>query len=460
MRSEGCFFSKSTGALIAPAAMEVTEFGRLAGLLPKHPKTGVAMGFVKWFTGLGDGTRKLVCEGMRHEPGRAWVFRDAAGLSWANSWRPGDLGRGLADELLASGGCVDDAQVRPWLDLVWHICGHAGDAVVESLLDMFAMIVGDPREKPGWHLVLTGAQGLGKDTMLVPVRAGVGAHNVATLNVAGMHNGFSGFLKSRLVLVAELRQTARGSATARDNYATLKEFTENASPTIWVNEKYRNPVEVPNVACVVVLSNEVAPLAMDDDDRRWLVIASPAAPWDAARYAALAGWLGAGSGSGSELVCAWLRLRWHRMDAGRRTALLGRAPVTLDKGAMIEAGDPVAAWTRSQIEDGVWKWNLMGSAELDAAYAEAKRMGHLSYKPTEHKWGRVLTRLGAQKVCGGNPVTLPGGTRMRVWALRKGAKYEGLVGRAIRAIYAKERGLQDKTNAGVSEPGSNVVTLD
>jgi len=140
-------------------------------------------------------------------------------------------------------------------------------------------------------------------------------------------------------------------------------------------------------------------------------------------YGALGAWFGPDEKPGSTgdgLVVAWLRQRWAQIMGGpqaRLTALMGHAPATASKIAMVEAADPVRAWTREQIEDQAWP-DLMTSGEIAVAYRDAVRQGMLHYGVPEHRWGRVIRELGGDKVHDGRQVTLLDGRRMRLWAVR------------------------------------------
>jgi hypothetical protein len=345
---------------------------------------------------------------------------------FANRWRPCDTGTALAAE-----AHIPNWMVKPWLELVWHVLGNEGGRFVVRVLDWLAMIVAEPGVKPGWHLIVGGGQGIGKDLLISPIRSAVGEDNVGIVNANGLHQPYNPWAEKRLILVAELKQTTMGSATGRDQYALLKALTENTSPTIPINQKYVQTYHARNVGAYYVTSNEVDALALDPDDRRFVVAASPVTKWSRARYARLVDWLGGPSGHGTETVAAWLRQRWATMPAARRRMLTGNAFDSQSKRDMVDAADPVRGWMKMQIEEGTWP-DLMTSGDIDGWFNRSKAF---RYQISPHRWGAALKALGGAKVFGGEPVILHDGRRTRVWAVKDPDRFRGMGGPQIAQAY-------------------------
>ena len=68
----------------------------------------------------------------------------------------------------------------------------------------FAHRVQRPHEKINHALLLGGPQGIGKDTILKPVREAIGPWNYADASPSQVVGRFNGFLKSVILLVPEL----------------------------------------------------------------------------------------------------------------------------------------------------------------------------------------------------------------------------------------------------------------
>jgi Family of unknown function (DUF5906) len=361
--------------------------------------------------------RRRDADGMVFWPGGGAIVTHNNGR-YANRWRECVLGR----ELASRGPPIETWMVKPWLDLVKHVLGNEGGRFVVRVLDWMALIVAEPGLKPGWHVVVHGAQGIGKDLLMLPVVFAVGMDNVRTVSARGLHGDFNPYAEKRLVLVNELKQTSAGTATGRDQYTMLKTMTENTSPTVSVNQKNLREYQARNVAAFYVTSNEPDALALDDDDRRFVVAGSTAVKLPGDAYARLVAWLGGPDGHGTETVAAWLRQRWARLSAARRDALSGNAFSSASKREMILDADPVRAWMHEQIEDGTWP-DLMTGRDIDERFQQAVRVRALRWAPKAASWGRLLRGLGGGKVYGGEPVRLPGGARKRVWAVREPERF-------------------------------------
>ncbi len=74
----------------------------------------------------------------------------------------------------------------------------------DHIIQWFAHRVQRPGEKVNHALLLGGGQGIGKDTILKPVREAVGPWNYADASPTQVMGRFNGFLKSVILLVPEL----------------------------------------------------------------------------------------------------------------------------------------------------------------------------------------------------------------------------------------------------------------
>ena len=95
-----------------------------------------------------------------------WVER--GGVSCLNLYRPPIIAPGVASE------------ARPWVDHVERVFGDAS----AHIINWCAHRVQRPQEKINHALVLGGSQGIGKDTMLEPVKYAIGPHNFADASPA------------------------------------------------------------------------------------------------------------------------------------------------------------------------------------------------------------------------------------------------------------------------------------
>ncbi len=432
LREEDRFYDLRSDGLVSRIAVDLVWSAplRTAGLLPVVvPRTGDTMPPTRWFFDEANTGRARIADRVTYWPGAPRFFHDDEDRTLVNTWRK-------PDRLALS---VTDADVEPWMKLVCHLVGAEGPGAVEWVLDWMALVVGAPGVKPGWHLVVQGGQGIGKDMILRPVRVGVGEDNVGTVNAGGLHSQFNPWAARRLAIVNELKQNTRGSATGSDQYTILKELTENTSPRIKINQKNQREYYAHNVSAFYVTSNSDKAIALEADDRRFMFIMATAKPWPRGEFADLTKWL---DGGGAELVAEWLHDRWDAMATDRRQALQSHAPRTKGKALMIaNTEDVVTTWMREQIETGAWP-DLMTSKDIAAAIAVASKsgVGGFSYPVAPSRWGAILTGLGGAKVYGGNSVRLKSGEKGKLWATRGPDRFTSLGEAQLAQAYTSAAG--------------------
>ena len=126
------------------------------------------------------------------------------------TWAPGELSV-IKDRLIADGGWIeregcavfnhykppnlkhgDSRQAGPWVEHVQKVFGSDANHII----DWLAHRVQRPAEKINHALVFGGGQGIGKDTLLEPIKRAVGPWNVSEVSPQHMVGRFNGFLKS------------------------------------------------------------------------------------------------------------------------------------------------------------------------------------------------------------------------------------------------------------------------
>jgi hypothetical protein len=241
------------------------------------------------------------------------------------SWLPGK-GRVVAKSIVTSAGLEHDptsavynsyrgpaveageaAKAKPWLDHVRAL--YPGDA--DHMFDFFAHAVQKPWEKVNHGLLLGGAPGIGKDTLLHPVLKAVGYWNTTNISPSRIRESFNGFIKSVVLVIDEIRDL--GDVNQWSFYEQTKTLLASPPLTLQVNEKFKPAYAVPNVVHVVMTTNSKCDgLYLPDDDRRHYVAWSDAAGTGDAScqpqsyFRGLWGWM---NGKGCGHVAAWLRER-------------------------------------------------------------------------------------------------------------------------------------------------------
>lgn len=116
-------------------------------------------------------------------------------------------------------------------------------------------------------MVLGGKQGIGKDSMLEPVKYAVGPWNFADVSPQQLLGRFNGFLKSVILRVSEARDL--GEVNRFKLYDHLKSYTAAPPDVLYVDEKNLREHYVVNCCAVVITTNyRIDGIYLPADDRR------------------------------------------------------------------------------------------------------------------------------------------------------------------------------------------------
>jgi hypothetical protein len=188
---------------------------------------------------------RLIAEG-------GWIER--SGVTTYNLYRPPTLKHG------------DAAKAGPWKDHVEKVFGDDAGHIICWL----AHRVQRPHEKINHALVLGGNQGIGKDTLLEPVKYAVGPWNFSEVGPQQVISRFNGFLKSVILRVSEARDL--GDADRFKFYDHMKAFTAAPPDVLRVDEKNLREHSVVNVTGVIITTNHKSDgIFLPADDRRHFV---------------------------------------------------------------------------------------------------------------------------------------------------------------------------------------------
>jgi hypothetical protein len=264
-----------------------------------------------WTGAVGEDGKKVF-----ERPNR-WLDREAAVQQM--TWAPGLPGL-IEGRLFLEGGwverpdCVvfnqyhppvlkpgDPGDLEPW----WHHLCRIYPDDAEHILAWLAHRAQRPGEKVNHALVLGGAQGIGKDTLLDPVRAAVGAWNFADVSPVEILGRFNSFRKSVILRVSEARDL--GDVDRYGFYEHLKAYTAAPPDTLRIDEKNRQEYAIPNVCGVILTTNHLQDgIYLPPEDRRHYVAWSERVKEDfpESYWRQLWGWYATG---GRQNVAAYLR---------------------------------------------------------------------------------------------------------------------------------------------------------
>jgi hypothetical protein len=182
-----------------------------------------------------------------------WIKRD--GVTCFNLYRPPRLELG------------DASKAGPWIDHVSKVYS-ADDA--EHVIKWLAQRVQRPQDKINHALVLGGAQGIGKDTLLEPVKHAVGPWNFHDVSPGHLLGRFNGFIKSVILRVNEARDL--GDTDRFSFYDHTKMYTACPPDVLRVDEKHLREYYVFNCLGFLLTTNHKTDgIFLPPDDRRHYV---------------------------------------------------------------------------------------------------------------------------------------------------------------------------------------------
>ncbi|MGO9267669.1 MAG: primase-helicase family protein [Candidatus Binataceae bacterium] len=215
-------------------------------------------------------------------PASVWLDRHQAVEQM--TWAPGEPVV-ITDRLVSNGGWIPHTGcacfnlylppiVSPgnpkgaarWLDHVHRVFPTDDDHIVKWL----AHRVQRPQQKINHALVLGGLQGIGKDTLLEPVKYAVGPWNFGEVSPIQLLGRFNGFVKSVILRVNEARDL--GDVDRFAFYDHMKAYTAAPPDVLRCDEKNLREHQVLNVCGVIITSNHKSDgIYLPSDDRRHYV---------------------------------------------------------------------------------------------------------------------------------------------------------------------------------------------
>ncbi len=181
----------------------------------------------------------------------------------------------------------DPAKAGQWIAHVRRIYPVEADHIIRWL----AHRVQRPQEKINHGLVLGGPQGIGKDTLLEPVKRAVGPWNFIEVSPGQMLGRFNGFVKSVVLRISEAKDM--GEVDRFKFYDHMKVYLAAPPDVLRVDEKNLREHSVFNVCGVVLTTNhKLDGIYLPADDRRHFVAWSDVtkADFDEAYWKSLWGW--------------------------------------------------------------------------------------------------------------------------------------------------------------------------
>jgi hypothetical protein len=334
--------------------------------------------------------RERHVEQMTWCPGKAMILPDTlvsdggwighAGATCYNLYRP---------PLLSSG---QPALATPWVDHVRRV--YPTDA--DHLLAWFAQRVQHPEEKINHAIVMGGNQGIGKDTILEPIKHAIGPWNFTEISPTHMMGRFNGFAKSVILRINEARDL--GDVDRFSFYDHTKVYTAAPPDVLRVDEKNLREHAIFNVCGVIITANLKNGIHLDPDDRRHYVAWSDLSREDFAEeyFPTLYAWFAQG---GLAHVTAWLQAYNlstfdpkrppHHTDAWRDIVDAGKSPEDADMADVLERLAQPDAITLQLLADPPTD-KAFSTWLLDPKNRRAipHRLHAAGYDPTRNPWAK------------------------------------------------------------------------
>jgi hypothetical protein len=212
-----------------------------------------------------------------------WLDQNRAVLQM--TWAPG-LPMLIKDQLVSHGGWIERKEVtcfnlyrppliklgdatkaQPWIDHVYKVF-NSDDA--GHITKWLAHRVQRPQDKINHGLVLGGSQGIGKDTMLEPVKRAIGPWNFHDISPTHLLGQFNSFAKSVILRISEGRDL--GEIDRFKFYDHTKTYTAAPPDVLRVNEKNLREYYVFNCLGLIISTNyKTDGIFLPPDDRRHYV---------------------------------------------------------------------------------------------------------------------------------------------------------------------------------------------
>lgn len=205
------------------------------------------------------GEPELVLDRVVNEGG--WVRKGKAHT--LNLYLPGIIRKG------------DPEKAGRWVELIHKV--FPGEA--EELLDYFAHGVQYPGRKINHGILLIGTQGIGKDSLIEPVRQAVGPWNCGDIAPNALFESFNGYVKSVFLRVNEAHDL--GDIKRFQLYERMKTILVSPPDVLRCNEKHLREHYVFNCVKVIITSNHsLNSIYLPPEDRRYFVCKSEVGPED------------------------------------------------------------------------------------------------------------------------------------------------------------------------------------
>ncbi len=316
----------------------------------------------------------LVAERVEFLPGREEITHDEDGCRVLNLWRPAPWREldGVAEPALV-------------IDHIRYLVGD-DEVAANHILDFIAHLVQFPSERIAHALLITSeAKGIGKSTLGKLLRRLVGEANSRVAQTKDLKSQFDNWLAGKvLIQVDEVYET--GNWDLANKLKPL--ITEE---TVSVNLKYGPQLEIKNYARLILFSNHLAPLSIEDGDRRYFVVQSSAQPRQDSYYEELNRYID--SDAGMNAIFTYFKRRDLSSFSPYR-----RPPMTAAKRGIIDVSQhPMRTYIAESVQSGHFGSVLGREFTLDQLQRQLHRDGYGDASKNLRELGESLKQAGVHQ---------------------------------------------------------------
>jgi hypothetical protein len=272
------------------------------------------------------------------------------------------------------------------------------------VLNWLAWVYQNPGKKPKHMLIIQGEQqGTGKSFIGDVFGAILGHHNVTQLRDEITKSSFNGWAKhTKLIVIEEVRQAGRNDVARALHDMITQEW-------ITINEKNVPHFRMRDYIAWLGFTNRDDAMSMDDSDRRYLVVRTPAERKDTGYYVDLYATLE------DKAALAAIAAQLGSRDLGAYNGQ-ARAPLTNAKQDMIEAGHgDLETWFKDNLGVPPLSWKLVTVGDVIANLPTYVTRGNGGIR-LQKRIMECLKRF-AKGQTWPDQCRLSNGEKVRLWAL-------------------------------------------
>ncbi|KAA6368121.1 MAG: hypothetical protein EZS28_036352 [Streblomastix strix] len=163
---------------------------------------------------------------------------------------------------------VDQTKIEQFLGLVKDTIAANDELIYEYLLNWFSFIIQNIGKKTETSIILQGLQGIGKNVftnVLCELLAGYSSKNITDID--DFVGKFNTAIENKMLAIAN--EMKNFGESRMSNMDALKSI--NTESSFVINEKYVPKHEVENVVNIIIVTNNIFPLKIENSDRRYVV---------------------------------------------------------------------------------------------------------------------------------------------------------------------------------------------